>query len=121
MREAGGDVRFAAAERRAKHRRLQQPLEPGRAEAQHDFAERDDLHRAAPAVPLRAAATLDTTRRALAVSTAKSPRAMAAASTSAEPRPTATAPARIHSPALSRLTPPVGISFTCGSGARTSL
>ena len=36
-------------------------------------------------------------------------------------RPTATAPARIHSPALSRLTPPVGISLTCGSGALTSL
>ena len=35
--------------------------------------------------------------------------------------PTATAPARIQSPALSSVTPPVGISFTCGNGARTSL
>ena len=33
----------------------------------------------------------------------------------------ATAPARIQSPAFSRVTPPVGISRTCGSGPRTSL
>ena len=33
------------------------------------------------------------------------------------PTPTATAPAAIQSPALSSDTPPVGISFTCGSGA----
>jgi hypothetical protein len=43
------------------------------------------------------------------------------ASSSADPIPTATAPARIQSWALSSETPPVGISFTCGSGARTSL
>ena len=47
--------------------------------------------------------------------------AIALASSSAEPTPTATAPARIQSPALSSVTPPVGISLTCGSGARTSL
>ena len=37
------------------------------------------------------------------------------------PTPTATAPARIQSPALSSVTPPVGISFTWGSGPRTSV
>ena len=45
---------------------------------------------------------------------------MALASSSDVPTPTATAPARIQSPAFSTVTPPVGISFTCGSGARTS-
>ena len=54
-------------------------------------------------------------------STRKSPAAIALVSSSAVPTPTATAPARIHSPALSSVTPPVGISLTCGSGARTSL
>ena len=47
--------------------------------------------------------------------------AIALASTSAVPTPIATAPALIHSPALASVTPPVGISFTCGSGPRTSL
>ena len=37
------------------------------------------------------------------------------------PTPTATAPARIQSPALSSVTPPVGISFTWGIGPRMSL
>ena len=33
----------------------------------------------------------------------------------------AAAPARIHAPAFSRVTPPVGISRSCGIGASTSL
>src|SRR5262249_33491700 len=37
--------------------------------------------------------------------------------TSAEPTPSAAAPALIHSAALFRSTPPVGVSFICGSGA----
>ena len=47
--------------------------------------------------------------------------AISLGSTSAPPTPMATAPARIHSPAFSRLTPPVGISLTCGIGPRRSL
>src|SRR4029079_2309270 len=41
MRQAGGDVRFTSAERGGEHRRLEQTLEAGRAEAKHDLAERD--------------------------------------------------------------------------------
>ena len=43
QREADGHVGFAAAERRAEHGRLKKPLESGRAEPQHDLAERHDL------------------------------------------------------------------------------
>src|SRR5262249_38763805 len=112
LREADGDVRFAAPERRREDRRLKQPLEPGRAQAKHDLAERDGFH--------RAAATLATSVRALTAIVSKSPRSIALVSTRAEPTPTAAAPALIQSPAFSSVTPPVGISFTCGSGARTS-
>ena len=59
-------------------------------------------------------------RRAFCAITSNRPASIAAVSSSADPTPTATAPARIQSPAFSRLTPPVGISFTWGNGARTS-
>src|SRR5262249_32710279 len=114
MREARGDIRFTAAEGRRQHGRLKKSLEAGRAQPQHDLPERD-----AGGAHCRGS-TLARTRRAFSVITANSPRSIAPASTSADPMPTATAPARIHSPALSIVTPPVGISFTCGSGARTS-
>ena len=55
-------------------------------------------------------------RRALSVMTWNCFAAIALVSTIADPTPTATAPARSQSPALSIDTPPVGISFTCGSG-----
>ena len=42
--QADRDVRLGAAEGGRQHRRLQQPLEPRRAEPEHDLAERDDLH-----------------------------------------------------------------------------
>ena len=71
LREADGDVRLAAAEGGDERRRLQQALEPGRAQAQHDLAERHDLcrHHAFPGCALRAAATLATIRRAFSVIT----------------------------------------------------
>ena len=59
----------------------------------------------------RAAAEMSPNRRSATAST----------STSAVPTPMAHAPARIQSPAFSRVTPPVGISFTCGNGPRRSL
>ena len=43
VREADADIGFTAAEGGREHRRLQKPLEPGRAQAKHDFAERDDF------------------------------------------------------------------------------
>src|SRR5207248_7953540 len=69
----------------------------------------------------RAADTFATTLRAFVMIASKRPSSIAFVSTNADPMPTATAPARIQSPALSSVTPPVGISFTCGNGARTSL
>src|SRR6185503_19518176 len=116
LRQARGHVGFAAAEGRREHRRLEEPLEPGRAEPQHQLAEGDDFFRHP-----RAAATLATTWRAFAVIWSQAPASTARGSTSAEPTPTAAAPARIQSPAFVSVTPPVGISFTCGSGPRTSL
>ena len=56
--------------------------------------------------------TLSTNLRALAVITSKRPLSMAAESRSDDPAATATAPARIQSPALSGVTPPVGMSLT---------
>src|SRR6266545_468324 len=117
VREARCHVRLAAAERCRQDGRLQQPLEPGRAEAQHDLAER---HGACRHTYL-AAATLETIRRALFVRTSSRPSSIALWSSRADPTPTAIAPARIQSPALSSDTPPVGINRTCGSGALTSL
>jgi hypothetical protein len=52
LRQAHGDVRFAAAEGRDESGRLQQPLERRWTQAQHDFAERDDLHWARLVIPL---------------------------------------------------------------------
>src|SRR6266511_2678801 len=118
LREAHRDIRFAAAKRRRQDGRLQEPLESRRAQAQHEFAEGDDSgrhHRVA-----RAARTFATMRSALEVIVRNEPDATSFALTRAEPTPTATAPARIQSPALSTDTPPVGISLTCGNGARTS-
>src|SRR5204863_8693287 len=111
-------VRFAAAECGAEHRRLQKSFEPRRVEPKHDLAERDHLGH--QAVPL-AALTLATMRLALAAIGAKFFAASAFVSSSAEPTPTAAAPARSQSPTLSIDTPPVGISFTCGSGPWMSL
>src|SRR4051812_46088342 len=51
----------------------------------------------------------------------QSPLASASLVTSDEPAPTNTAPALIHSPAFFRSTPPVGVSLSCGRGARMSL
>src|SRR4051812_8091111 len=124
LRKADRDVCFAAAERRRQHRRLKEPLEPRRTEPKHQLAERDNLLRLVRVgchFADLAAATFATMRRAFCAITSNRPLSIAAASRSADPTPTATAPARIQSPALSRVTPPVGISLTCGSGARTSL
>ena len=68
----------------------------------------------------RAAATASTNCRAAAVRSAHRPSRTAALSTSALPTPMAAAPARIHAPAFSRVTPPVGISRSLGIGASTS-
>src|SRR5258706_16417559 len=58
---------------------------------------------------------------AAAVIAGQSDFARASLETRAEPTPMQTAPALIHSPAFSRATPPVGVSFRCGRGARRSL
>ena len=42
LRDADRDVGLAAAEGGAEDRRLQEALEPRRAQAQHDLSERDD-------------------------------------------------------------------------------
>jgi len=63
-------VRFPAAECRAQHRRLQQPLEPRWSQPQHQLAEGDN---ACAHFPPRAAATFSTIRRAFAVMTSKRP------------------------------------------------
>src|SRR5687767_4350674 len=68
-----------------------------------------------------AAATLATILRALSTMTLNCFAAIAFVSTIADPTPTATAPARSQSPTLSIDTPPVGISFICGSGPLMSL
>src|SRR5205814_616254 len=117
--EAHRHVGFAAAKRGRENRRLKQSFESRRAQTEHDFAEGDDRWRHYGAD--RAAATFSTTRRALAVMISNRPRSTDAGSTRAEPMPTAAAPARIQSPALSGVTPPVGTSLTWGSGARISL
>ena len=49
---------------------------------------------------------------------AQSPARTASLGTSAEPAPTHTAPAWIHAPAFCASTPPVGLSFRNGRGAR---
>src|SRR5262249_52276865 len=79
LREADGHVRLAAAERGGQHRRLEEALEPRRAQAQHDFAEGDDTPRRAHAGRL-AEATLATMRFALAVRTSSRSSSMARAS-----------------------------------------
>ena len=98
LREAHGDVGFTAAKRRAQHGGLQQPLESGRSEPQHQLTEGDD-RRAHFAF---AALTLSTNFRALAVITSNRPLSMAAASSSDDPAATATAPALIQSPGVVR-------------------
>src|SRR5690606_36080600 len=110
--EADRDVGLAASERRMEHRRLQEPFMPRRTQPQHDFPERHYLLHDCP----RAARTLAMTRRLLSTITSKFPEAMAFESNSDVPSSTAAAPAAIHSPALSTVTPPVGISFTWGMG-----
>src|SRR5262249_16907141 len=107
---------------------LEEPLESGRPEPQHDLAEGDDAWRhgssggpEGPAYGVLADATLETMRRALAAMTSSRPSSIAFVSTSADPTPTATAPARIQSPALWSVPPPVGIRRSCGIGARRSL
>src|SRR5215831_3978893 len=117
LREAHRDIGFAATECGGQRRRLKQSFEARRTEPEHDLAERDDRH----SRPERADATFATRRCAPVVMTSNRRSAMARASSNADPMPTATAPARIQSPALSMDTPPVGISFNCGSGARMSL
>ena len=69
----------------------------------------------------RAAWTASTNARALPVMVAQSFLAIASLGNRADPTPIATAPARIQSATFFNSTPPVGMSFTCGSGARTSL
>src|SRR4029453_15856902 len=85
LRERHGDVGLAPAERGGRHRRLQEPFEPGGAEAQHDLTEGNDLrHKRAS----RAARTLPMMRRALSTIGPKLPASMTRASSSAVPTPT---------------------------------
>ena len=101
VREADGDVRLAAAEGRAEHRRLEEALEPRRAQAQHDLAERDDSWRMPSTFPC-AADTASMKRTAFCRDGVEAAlRRRRLASTSAVPTPMATAPALIQSPALS--------------------
>src|SRR4029078_6501091 len=76
LRETDRDFGLAAAEGRDERRRLQKPIEPGRTQTQHYFAERDDPPRRRHP---RAADTLATSRRALWVMTSKRPLAMSSA------------------------------------------
>src|SRR6186713_1853361 len=123
MREADCDVRLAAAEGGLQHGRLQQPFHAWRAQPHHQFAETHHAwsHRDTPASAGRALATAATNSRADWVIASNRRSFTAVASTSAVPTPIATAPARIQSAALAFVTPPVGISFRCGSGPRMSL
>src|SRR5439155_22912585 len=69
----------------------------------------------------RADLTASTNARALLCTVAQSFLCIASLLTSAEPAPRKTAPALIHSPAFLISTPPVGVSLSCGRGARMSL
>ena len=65
--------------------------------------------------------TASTNAFALFVIAFQSPLSIASLLTSADPAPTNTAPALIQSGVVFVSTPPVGVSRSCGSGARMSL
>src|ERR1041385_963605 len=113
MREADGNIRLRAAETGLESRRSEQALLARGGKPQQELAERDGFH-------ARARATLATSARARAVSSAAPGGASSGAETRALPRLTAAAPARIQSPAFSSVTPPDGINRTEGRGASTS-
>src|SRR5256885_1722522 len=71
--------------------------------------------------PARPCFTASTNAFAFVVIAFQSPLSIASLLTSADPAPTNTAPALIHCGVVLVSTPPVGVSLSCGRGARMSL
>src|SRR5439155_19906857 len=103
VREPHGDIGLAPAEARAELGRLKQPLRSGRAEAQHQLAERHGApaaHAGASAGWRRASATRSISARARAVSRSQACSVTSDWLTKALQSLTAVTPSRIQSPAL---------------------
>src|SRR6185369_1793311 len=107
-------------ERRVELGRLQKTLKAGRSQAEHDLTKRNHStgHCFWPDLEPRASRITAMNLRVRSVTALKSP--VFAPAVKLPPTPSAILPAAIHSAALSIVTPPVGISEACGSGARAA-